>query len=131
MSLAFILDITIGLIFIYLIFSLLASEIQEMISTVLQWRAVHLKKSIEILVAGDAEDSDDDRIINFVNELYNHPLIKAINQESKGISNLPRRFTWLLSSLLGQLPLSGGKKKKSFFGYVQYQKGNIKDNNNQ
>jgi hypothetical protein len=131
MSLAFILDITIGLIFIYLIFSLLASEIQEMISTVLQWRAVHLKKSIEILVAGDAEESDDDKIINFVNELYNHPLIKAINQESKGISNLPRRFTWLLSSLLGQVTLSGGKKKKSFFGYVQYQKGNIKDNNSQ
>jgi hypothetical protein len=115
MSLPLILDITIGLIFIYLIFSLLASEIQEMISTVLQWRAVHLKKSIEILVAGDAEESDDDRVINFVNELYNHPLIKAINQESKGISNLPRRFTWLLSSLLGQVTLSGGKKKEKFF----------------
>ena len=130
MSLPLILDITIGLIFIYLIFSLLASEIQEMITTVFQWRALHLKKAIEILVAGDAEHSDNDSVINFVNELYNHGLIKSLNQESKGIlTNLPRRFIWLLSSLLGQLTLSGGKKKKSFFGYVQYQKGDIKDNN--
>lgn len=130
MSLPFILDITIGLIFIYLIFSLLASEIQELITTLFQWRALHLKRAIEILVAGDAEHSDNDSVINFVNELYNHPLIKSVNQESKGIlTNLPRRFTWLLSSLLGQLTLSGGKKKKSFFGYVQYQKGNIKDHN--
>jgi hypothetical protein len=130
MSLPLILDITIGLIFIYLIFSLLASEIQELITTLLQWRALHLKKAIEILVAGDAEHSDNDSVIHFVNELYNHPLIKSVNQESKGIlTNFPRQLMWLLSSILRQLTLSGGKKKKSCFGYVQYQKGNIKDHN--
>jgi len=36
MSLPLILHIAIGLIFSYLIFSLLASEIQEMITTILQ-----------------------------------------------------------------------------------------------
>lgn len=43
MNLPFILDVAIGLIFIYLILSLLASEIQELIATVFQWRAEHLK----------------------------------------------------------------------------------------
>jgi hypothetical protein len=36
MNLPFILDVALGLIFIYLILSLLASEIQELLTTVLQ-----------------------------------------------------------------------------------------------
>lgn len=48
-------DIIIGLFFIYLILSLLASEIQELIATLLQWRAEHLKQSIETLLAGGSE----------------------------------------------------------------------------
>jgi hypothetical protein len=104
------------LVFIYLILSLLAAEIQEMISTVLQWRAVHLKKSLEILVAGDAEKSDDNDVINFVNELYNHPLIKSVNQEAKGsLTNLPRRCVWFLCSLPVKFSLSGGKRNKKYF----------------
>ncbi|MEA5513377.1 hypothetical protein VB654_04900, partial [Nodularia sp. UHCC 0506] len=130
MSLPFILDITIGLIFIYLTLSLLASEIQEMITTVLQWRAVHLKKSIEILVAGDATNSDNDSVISFVNDLYNHPLIKSVNQESKGfLTNLPRKLVWFLSSLPVKFSLSGEKRTKSIFGYTQYQTEDIKDDN--
>ena len=130
MSLPFILDITIGLIFIYLILSLLASEIQEMITTVLQWRAVHLKKSIEILVAGDASNSDNERVISFVNDLYNHPLIKSVNQESKGfLTNLPRKLIWFLSSLPVKFSLSGEKRTKSIFGYTQYKTEDIKDDN--
>ncbi|MDB9373506.1 hypothetical protein [Nodularia sphaerocarpa] len=127
MSLPFILDIAIGLIFIYLIFSLLASEIQEMITTILQWRAVHLKKSIEILVAGDATNSDNDSVISFVNDLYNHPLIKSVNQESKGfLTNLPRKLIWFLSSLPVKFSLSGEKRTKSIFGYEK-KIGDIKD----
>ena len=48
MNLLFILDIALGLVFTYLILSLLASEILELIATLLQWRAAHLRKSIEI-----------------------------------------------------------------------------------
>ncbi|MGH1396372.1 MAG: hypothetical protein ACRAVC_20420, partial [Trichormus sp.] len=108
MTLPFILDVTIGLVFIYLILSLLASEIQELITTVLQWRAVHLKKSIEILIAGDVRSSEEESIIQFVNNLYNHPLIKSVNQESKGfISILPRKLIWFISNLPVNLSLSG------------------------
>ncbi|MBE9005407.1 hypothetical protein IQ259_10215 [Fortiea sp. LEGE XX443] len=120
MNLSFILDITIGLVFIYLILSLLASEIQELITTILQWRAVHLKKSIEILIAGDVSKSEDDNVIQLVNDLYNDPLIQSVNQEAKGfLTTLPRKFVWGLSSILEQFSLSGEKRTKSIFGYVK------------
>ena len=52
-----ILDVAIGLFFIYLILSLLASGIQELIATVLEWRAKQLKEAIQIIL-GDNEAND-------------------------------------------------------------------------
>ncbi len=54
MNLPIILEIAIGLIFIYLTLSLVTSEIQEILSALFQWRAEHLKRSIEQLLAGDS-----------------------------------------------------------------------------
>ena len=120
MSLPFILDVTIGLVFIYLILSLLASEIQELITTVLQWRAVHLKKSIEILIAGNVHQSEEDSIIELVDDLYDHPLIKSVNQEAKGfLTILPRKLIWFISTLPVKLSLSGKKRTNSIFGYIK------------
>ena len=50
LGLSVIVDITISLIVIYFALSLLSSEIQELLTTLLQWRAVHLKQSIEGLL---------------------------------------------------------------------------------
>ena len=44
-SLPAFLEIAIALVFIYLILSLLASEIQELFAGFRQWRAKHLKES--------------------------------------------------------------------------------------
>ncbi|AFZ58948.1 hypothetical protein H6G54_23970 [Anabaena cylindrica FACHB-243] len=100
MRLPFILDVALGLIFIYLILSLLAAEIQELMATVLQWRAIHLKKSIEILLAGDVSNSQAKDVIELVNKIYSNPLIKSINQEAKGFfSVLPRKLTWLIADI--------------------------------
>jgi hypothetical protein len=94
MNLPFILDVVLGLMFIYLILSLLASEIQELLTTVLQWRAQHLRKSIEILLAGDTQNSENPEIIQLVNKIYSNPLIQSINQEAKGLlATLPRKVT--------------------------------------
>lgn len=99
MSLPFIFDIVIGLIFIYLILSLLASEIQELLTTLLQWRAKHLKDSIEVLLAGDATSPQEDKVKDLVSKLYNDPLIKNINQEAKGqIAQGCRKLTRSMSS---------------------------------
>ncbi|MEH2349060.1 MAG: hypothetical protein V7K55_13805 [Nostoc sp.] len=86
MNLPVVVDITLGLVFIYLILSLLASEIQELITTLLQWRAKHLKLSIELLLSGGSETDKSDIInaIKLVQILYNDPLINTLNQQTKG-----------------------------------------------
>lgn len=88
MDLPLFLDIATGLLFVYLIFSLLASEIQELLTTLLQWRADHLKKSIENLLTGETTRSSPYQ--EFIDDFYNSPLLRSLNQEAKGI--LPRFF---------------------------------------
>ncbi|MGB3787839.1 MAG: hypothetical protein WA949_07505 [Phormidesmis sp.] len=92
MSLPIVLEIAVGLIFIYLTLSLVASEIQEILSALFQWRAEHLKRSIEQLLAGDSvphtkgtppENSQEAARI-LADRLYDNPLIENLNYEAKG-----------------------------------------------
>jgi hypothetical protein len=93
MSIPIVVEISLSLIFIYLVLSLLASEIQELIATVLQWRAVHLKESIEGLLSGNSADRFDEARA-LANQIYDHPAIQGLNQEAKGIlARLPRLLT--------------------------------------
>lgn len=85
MNLPVILDIAIGLVFIYLIASLLASEIQELLAALLQWRAKHLKESIQNLLSGGYGTQDSDRVTRFLEAIYNDPLLKNMNQSSRGL----------------------------------------------
>jgi hypothetical protein len=94
MNFPFILDVAIGLILVYLILSLLASEIQELLTTLLQWRAAHLKKSIETLLTGGEGTANEESVKTIVESLYNNPLIKNISHESKeGIESQLRQIT--------------------------------------
>jgi hypothetical protein len=90
MNLPLVLDVIISLVFIYLVLSLLASEIQELIATVLQWRAKHLKESIANLIAGGSSDPNrrvaETKVMDLVNDLYDNPLIKNVNQEARGFT---------------------------------------------
>ena len=101
MGLPVIVDIAIGLVFIYLLLSLLASEIQELIATILQWRAKHLKDSITNLFASDTQSHHSvEQAYQLTRQIYQHPLIQGINQESKGfLPNLFRGITWVISRL--------------------------------
>ncbi|MBD2019824.1 hypothetical protein H6F43_06430 [Leptolyngbya sp. FACHB-36] len=85
MNLPFVLNIAIGLIFVYLTLSLLASELQELLATLLQWRARHLKESIEVLLAGGTATPEQERAKELADRLYNDPLLRNINQEAKGL----------------------------------------------
>jgi hypothetical protein len=87
MNLPLVLDVIISLVFIYLVLSLLASELQELVATVLQWRARHLKDAIANLIAGNADPSKgytETKVVDLVNDLYDNPLIKNVNQEARG-----------------------------------------------
>ena len=85
MNLPFVLNVLISIVFIYLILSLLASEIQELITTLLQWRARHLKDSIESLISGGDRTQESRKVTALINGIYNDPLIKNINQEAHGL----------------------------------------------
>jgi hypothetical protein len=119
MNIPVIFDLALGLVFTYLILSLLASEIQELIATVLQWRAEHLKKSVEIFLAGDVQDSENTHVIELANSIYSHALVKNINQEAKGfLVTLPRRLTWGIGSLYRSVKTArpGSDKDETIFG---------------
>ena len=68
---------------------MLASEIQELIATVWQWRAEHLKKSIEVLISGGSEGAKDplqfQRVGQLAHSIYANPIIKDLNQGAKGL----------------------------------------------
>lgn len=101
MNLPLVVDIAIALIFIYLIFSLLTSEIQELITTLLQWRAVHLKESIEGLLAASNDTAELQQARKLANRLYANPLINTLNQEAKGFfASIPRRLNQIVGKYL-------------------------------
>jgi len=111
MNLPLVVDIAIGLIFIYLTFSLLTSEIQELITTLLQWRAVHLKESIEGLLAGN-ENTKMAQARVLANKLYENPVLNTLNQEAKGFAALVRQKG---NQTIGQF-LRDLFKKENVFG---------------
>ncbi len=85
MNLPFVLNVLISVVFIYLILSLLASEIQELLTTLLQWRAKHLKDAIESLISGGDRTQESHKVATLIDSIYNDPLIKNINQEAHGL----------------------------------------------
>jgi hypothetical protein len=79
MSFSTVVEVTIGLITIYLVLSLLVSEIQELLSTILQWRARNLKTAIVNLLSGNPNSLEG---LSLVNSLYQHPLIQSLHQRA-------------------------------------------------
>ncbi|MDJ0568399.1 MAG: hypothetical protein QNJ53_05075 [Pleurocapsa sp. MO_192.B19] len=80
MNLPTVLNIVIGLILIYIIWSLVLSEIQELIATLLEWRAKNLKDGIAQLFG---ESSSDDPLVS---KFYNNPLIQTLNHKGTNSS---------------------------------------------
>ena len=84
-----ILDVAIGMIFIYLLLSLLSSAANEMIETILKQRAVYLERGIrELLEPGTKSGAD-----GLVSQLYSHPLINSLFEgtyEKSGIKSAAR-----------------------------------------
>lgn len=98
LSLPAFLEIALGLALIYLLLSLLSSEVEEFIAACLQARARHLKKSIQIILGGTGklEDVDENKKLQDFNndeakankltaDFYQHSLISSLEQPSLGI----------------------------------------------
>jgi hypothetical protein len=89
------LNIIIGIVFTYLILSLVASEIQEQLAAILEYRAVHLKRAIKVLLGEDKLPKNDKSLTNL---LYENSAIRDLNQYATGffIRNI-FRTRWRLS----------------------------------
>lgn len=94
-----ILEVAIGLIFVYLLFSLLCSAIREGIAGLLRTRAVHLQRGIQRLLHDSSENG-------LAATLYRHPLISSLRRGDKDNRwNLPsyvpaRSFSLALMDLV-------------------------------
>lgn len=92
-------DISVGLVFVYLLLSIICTAANEMIAALLSLRARTLAKGITNLFA--------DRRIKGLDELfYDHPLIKSLYRGTRKPSYIPAR-TFALAFLDGIAPVKG------------------------
>lgn len=68
------LDVAIGLIFVYLVLSLICSALNETISSVFSWRAKFLREGIANLLDPDDRANGE----KLMKQLYGHPLVNAL-----------------------------------------------------
>jgi hypothetical protein len=84
-----ILDVAIGVIFIYLLLSLLCSATSELIELILKKRATDLERGIrELLDPGSASGTSD-----IIKKVYNHPLVNGLYEgkyDQSGIGSVLR-----------------------------------------
>jgi hypothetical protein len=74
-----ILDVAIGIVFLYLLLALIATTTQELIATVLRLRAKNLYDAIAGMLKGEIAQGGVQKPI--VEALYQHPLIKNLYRE--------------------------------------------------
>jgi hypothetical protein len=94
-----ILEVGIGLVFVYLILSLVVSAINESIVAVTGRRAVYLEKGIASLLGGTLKDA-----------FYDHGLVRALKQDGVLLNRLPsylnaKTFSTVVQDLIGDLPM--------------------------
>ena len=68
-----ILEVAIGMVFVWLVLSVAVMQMQEWIGSVFAWRAKYLQKAIRNMLGSD----------KLVNEFYNHPLILSLSEPGK------------------------------------------------
>jgi len=81
-----ILDVAVGLIFVYLLLGLICTAVNEWVARVLALRSSMLKEGIKNLLEG--KNSDGHELIDL---FYNHPLIKSLHKKGGKPSYIPNR----------------------------------------
>ena len=98
-----VLDVVVGLVFVYLLLSIICTAANEMIGSLLSLRGRTLAKGITNLLA--------DKQIRGLDELfYDHPLIKSLYRGRKKPSYIPSH-TFALAFLDGIAPLEGNGER--------------------
>jgi hypothetical protein len=94
-----VLEVVIGLVFIYLLLSIICTAANEIVAALFSLRAKNLAKGIANLLA-------DKRVKGLVELFYDHPLIKGLSRGTKKPSYIPAH-TFALAFLDGIAPAKG------------------------
>ncbi len=128
------LDVVIGLVFIYLLYSLLATVLSEIIATMLALRARNLKEAINRMLTDEQEDKWWQRLWDsfnlmknpkskIVTDFYNHAEIKYLG--SSGVFKSPSSFKagsfskTVMGLLFGNGPVNSDEIKKKLEDIVK------------
>ncbi len=99
-----ILEVAIGLVFIYLFFSVICSAVAESISSFLKMRAKNLEDGIRSIL----NDSGGDGLTK---QFYEHPLIKGLTRDGRKPSYIPSNiFTLALMDIIAPSEPEKGSK---------------------
>jgi hypothetical protein len=91
-----ILDVAIGMAFVYLLLSLIASVIQEMLAAFMQLRAANLERGLRSLFSGDSLRSEMD----LVDCIYDHGLVRGLYSDPLKDSNkIQSRFRKMMDGV--------------------------------
>ncbi|NIR45382.1 MAG: hypothetical protein GWN99_13270 [Gemmatimonadetes bacterium] len=107
-----IVEVAIGLLFIYLILSLVCSALNEMLAGWLRMRAKNLEEGIRNML-------DDPEGVDIARKVYDHPLVKALGrkQGQRKPSYIPSRL--FRSALLDVLELSSPQEGPERFAELR------------
>ncbi len=72
---SFILDVAIGMVFIYLLLSLVASGVNEILASIVQSRAANLVRGLRSLLSGDSIEAG---ALTLVDNIYDHGLVRGL-----------------------------------------------------
>lgn len=88
-----IVEVAIGLVFVYVVMSLAVMQIQEWLSGVLRARAKHLEEALRVMLAETLQKKPEQAQIpissGLLDKLYSHPLIKTLSKVSDKPSYIP------------------------------------------
>ena len=106
-----ILEVVIGMVFLYLLISLLCSAVKEMISQILKLRAKNLEAGLTNLLRSDKDQ--------LVSEVYKHALIEGLSKEGGKPSYIPaKNFALALMDIMsgntGKIPSDNASWTKAF-----------------
>ncbi|MCC7271133.1 MAG: hypothetical protein IT561_00595 [Alphaproteobacteria bacterium] len=102
MSTMAVLEVAIGLVFVFLLVSLLVSVVQELIASAIAWRARNLRSGIGTML-------EDPMLQGLAGKLYAHPLVATLAQPGQLPSYIPSTiFARALVDILKTSPPAAG-----------------------
>ena len=91
-----ILDVGIGVIFVYLVVGLVCTAVNEVLASAFAWRAGNLRDGVRNLLDGPNRQSAE-----WANKFFDHPLIQGLYRRGEGPSYIPSRtFALALTDLV-------------------------------